>query len=881
MTILNLQNITKKDQPIVGNKAFQLSCLLKEGFTVPSGFVITCDCYREFMKTTGIDTIIKEYKYDSNTIQDFCQSIQHKISQEALPLSVTSEIKKHNDLLQNKAVAVRSSAINEDTQSLSFAGQYQTILNVVGEEKISAAILKCWASLWSYRALSYRMKMHESYDPGEMAVIVQQMVPAQKAGVVFTQNPITGNDQETLVESCWGLGEAVVSGKTATDSFVVSNDHITHKTIRYKLMMSSAVENTMHTVKIPEDQRSLPSLSDTEALELAKIAKNIRDIYNSPQDIEWASANQKFYILQTRPITAIEHQSFQQQQEDTKAVYTMVDIGESWTGMFSPLGMSFAKHYQYHTHGKLLRTLGLYDTGEPQKYMLTLYGRPYVNASYWAWLYTQSAIFRDQSKFVCRYASAEMDLSNYKGPYGAGPTGLKNLFTNLFYFGYQSRLMLVYKRRAKKAIARRLEVLDKFRAVDLTTLSLPQLHSAFKEAYEYFHKSSELMGPPYFNSFIIYDIVSLLCDQWIDDSRGADIKQKIKAGASDLRTLEVSFALADLATEAQKVAEVSDIILDKEPREIYPALCKIPSAEKFLNKVQAFLRAHGVRGQREMDLATPRWLDDPSYAFYMMKTYIKEDHVGEVQKRRREREQVTKDVLKDLSWFKRKMLKFLINSYLKMSHWREATRMGYIQGIWMIRTLVHEVIRRLVSEEHVLKSEEQGIFIDYEDILDYVAEKNSAKNIFTPEKIEKSHKNHINNQKIPAPPLTIIGSWHPAQQQVKSFSGKTITGLGTSVGYIKGKARIILDLEQQIDEFTKGEILVTHFTDTAWTPLFNLATAVVTDIGSVLSHSSIVARELGIPAVVNTEIATQTIKTGDIITVDGNNGKVYLERNNA
>ena len=284
------------------------------------------------------------------------------------------------------------------------------------------------------------------------------------------------------------------------------------------------------------------------------------------------------------------------------------------------------------------------------------------------------------------------------------------------------------------------------------------------------------------------------------------------------------------------------------------------------------------RGQQEMELTHSRWIEDNTYIFSAIKNYLAQETFDMQAMRQRtdkERQVLTQEVLQKLPWLKRKIFKAIMEKYFTFSALREEARMCYLQGIWMIRTLIYEMTRRLISK-NILRDSSEAAYLDFNDILEYTRGTTPPQKLFNAKKLNRRKQEHLNNLRVPPPPLTIIGTWSPAQGDQKEFQGQVLNGLGASSGCVSGQARLVLDLEEQIGEFRAGEILVTHFTNTAWTPLFNTAAAVVVDIGSLLSHASIVARELGIPAVVNTHIATQVIKTGDMLTVDGNNGKVYL-----
>jgi pyruvate,water dikinase len=885
--LFKLGKIPAKYLSLVGGKAKNLDKLIKAGFPVPPGFVITCDSYHQFLKSANLVDMLpkKEEIGDASLLKQRYAHLSQIIPQEILPFPLSDRILEYYQPFQNQAVAVRSSATQEDSQQYSFAGQFETYLNINQKTYLFDAIKNCWASLWSNRALSYQLKHQTGLVDRQIAVVVQQLVPAQIAGVIFTRNPMTNNPNHLLIEASWGLGEAIVAGKTMTDTFVVDiqQQKIVKKTINYKLTMCVAnADNGIDEVKVPEAKRSQVTLRDDQVLELTNLALSIREFYQAEQDIEWAFDGDQFYILQSRPITTIspiETASNLTNSQSNYSLFTCLDIGESFTGVFTPLGESFADYYLHHTHGAILSGLGLQDIGNPNLYGQFLFGRAYLDLSYFAYLYAQCFLFRDQGKFLERFASEEIDIKHYKNPYGKGAKAWRYLKANIFYLQTLIKTLLFYPKQSQKFIGYRLNIFDKYLELKLENLNLYDLHDKLKEAYRYYHDSCVIYGPAYIGAFIFYDVLHDLSKAWLSKN-DESIPELLKAGASELRTTEVIKAIEELAEEARQIPQLKQAILTLTPLEILKVIDTFPEATSFLVKYRHLLRVHGVRAHQEMELTHPRWIDNPSYIFTTLKTYLTQDNYGLIatrEARNAQRVQLANHALEKLSTWQQKVYQFVMNRYLKLSHIREDLRMGFIQGIWMNRLLIFEVVRRLV-DENILNSTEEAALITYDEILTYTSGTMSPEILFSREKLEQRRRTYCLNKQIPSPPLTFIGHWDPSEALSQQSHSDRLVGVGCSSGKVVGKARIILDLEEQMDEFKPGDILVTRSTDTAWTPLFNMAGAVVVDIGSLLSHSAIVARELGIPGVVNTKVATQTICTGDTLIVDGDTGVVLIQK---
>lgn len=299
----------------------------------------------------------------------------------------------------------------------------------------------------------------------------------------------------------------------------------------------------------------------------------------------------------------------------------------------------------------------------------------------------------------------------------------------------------------------------------------------------------------------------------------------------------------------------------------------------WVNTIEPFMRVNGVRGRQEMELTNPRWIDDPTYVFQMVRKYIAEDFsIDDALERGRQiRSGESLSILDNLPIWQRELLKVLVHQYSSCSEMRETARMAFITSVWMIRKIVYEVARRLVAAG-VLRTLDEAAYLDLAEVVAYLGGTRSLEATFSRKKINEARRLHQYHLRIPEPPLSFVGEYRPEARAAEAApAGDAIHGLGSSPGKVVARARVIHDLARQANEFKPGEVLVTAWTDASWTPLFAIASAVVTDVGSLLSHSSIVARELNIPSVVNTKRATQTVKTGDLLVIDGDAGTVHVK----
>ncbi|MGW7270160.1 PEP/pyruvate-binding domain-containing protein [Streptomyces sp. NPDC054864] len=861
----------------LGGKAARLGEMIEAGVPVPPAFCLTTRLFERFLDESGLAEEMRTGE----------TPIRKEIGARELPEPIARLILDAYAALGRPRVAVRSSASKEDSAAQSFAGQHDTILDVGGDEAVLAAVKECWASLWSDRATVYR----EGGDSvGAMAVVVQKMVHADVSGVLFTIDPMGGRPHRMVVESCWGLGEGLVSGKVTSDLFVVDDRtlEVVEKRVRYKVTQCAAVEpGQVAMVKVESAKRNRASLTTEQLGELARLAVQVRDSYGTEQDIEWVLKDGRISLLQTRPITtrpqpAGKHTPYIKDVPDhvrQNTMWSRMDIGEIFVGGMTPLGLSFARYYQRNIHGDCVRSIGTRETGDMDLHMGYLQGHVYLNVSYTSYVLTQSPPTKDAAVFTERFASEEVDMPSYRSPFGQFTSGLRSVAAaGVWTRGFALELARM-RGRCEKMSASRHRAYDHARSIDLSTLDRAELGAEFRRYLAYCNAMNVGYMPYYINAFAFYSAFSDLCGQWLGD-KGANLQNRIKTDMSNLRTVESARELWELAQAARRRPEVLRTIMESSLTDIESELCATDEGRAFwTSSVLPFMRTNGTRGSQEMELTHPRWVDDPAYVFQMVRRYAQDQEfsIDDLLRGDATTAQDAEEVLRELPAVKRAVLRKVMSLFATCSELREISRMAMVTSVWLIRTVVYEVGRRLVAEG-VLSSADEIAHLDFEDIRTYLDGNRPAAEIFPRAALDERRRTHEYHNRLPEPPLTFIGEYDVTQALRTPDDTARLEGLGSSPGRIVGRARIIEDLAWQADEFQPGEILVARFTDASWTPLFAIAGGVVTDIGSMLSHSSIVSREFGLPSVVNCKHATQRINTGDMILVDGDAGLIEVVR---
>ncbi|MBI4614343.1 MAG: phosphoenolpyruvate-utilizing enzyme [Planctomycetes bacterium] len=885
----------------LGGKGANLARMIQADLPVPPAFAVTAEAFRSFLAGSelgplflgadeaGTEDLLASLERTGWSRKETFERLQDAIRTAGIPGELAREIAGAYEGLGRGKVAVRSSGTDEDSASASFAGQYDTFLSIEGDEALLSAVRKCWASVASYRSYVYRKQGGISPAELAIAVVVQRMVPAEASGVLFTADPVGGGRDRMVVEAGWGLGEGIVNGQVATDSYVVEKGtlRIISRVVRYKLRESAArPDGGTSLALVPQDRRDRPALCDERVVELARLATRVRDLFGREQDVEWAASDGRLFLLQARPITApaaggpaLVDADPEETDPSIRAgtLWSMMDTGEATTGIMTPLSQDFMLYYRDEIHPKCLRVSGIWDVSNNRPAVGYFQGRCYLNVSHLAHKFSQIPLFKDPMPLLRRFSSEEVDVEKYRTPYPSGARGLAAVRATLYWLSQQWRLLL-WKRARRKAEERRAARYAEFAPRDLTRLSSEELAREIEKALALVDESGLNYFPFYFVAFAAYDALTQLCKKFLP---GEGLEQKLKADVSELRTIDVTTDLWQLAEKAKADPEVRRILRETPPAGVKDALLSSERGRTFWKAaVEPLLARHGVRGKPpEMEFMNLRWADDPTLLFAMARTYVEKDFKVEdvLAKGEKDRSRFTREALARLPWAKRKALGAVVRLYYVFGETREITRMWAMCETWALQRLIRELGRRMV-EKGILRSVEEIAFVPFRDLAAFASGAKTPAD-FPRSKIEANRRAHLQNLRVPDPPLTIVGPYDPSRRLiVDEAATDVLSGVGTSPGHAEGRARVVLDVDAQAAEFQPGEVLVAHFTNATWTPLFITAAAVVVDLGSVLAHSAIVAREYGIPCVANTLVATRAIRTGDRVIVDGDAGKVRIER---
>ncbi|HEY3479908.1 MAG TPA: PEP/pyruvate-binding domain-containing protein, partial [Streptomyces sp.] len=552
----------KADERLLGGKAARLSEMLDIGLPVPPAFCLTTGLFELFLAESGMADRIKGLRPEE---------IRTLVTGAELPAAVSEPILAAYAELGRPRVAVRSSAVKEDGAGQSFAGQHDTVLDIAGDEALLDAVRTCWASLWSDRAAVYREHPEET---GAMAVVVQQMIHSDAAGVLFTTDPTSRDPHRMVVEACWGLGEGLVAGRVTADLFVVDDRSLdlVEARVRHKVTKCVPVEpGRVGIAKVDAAARNAPCLEPARLTELAALAVRVRDHYGSEQDIEWVVQGDRLHLLQARPITTAAAPAAPpaaarspyavpvSPEVSRGTLWSRMDIGEIFTGVMSPLGLSFARYYQMNVHADCASAVGVRDPGDVGLHMGYLQGHIYLNISYTAYMLGQCLPTRDQRHFTARFVSEEVDLAGYSNPFGRFPGGAEDVKALLYWAKHTAKEMAGMKKRSKEMVSARLYQFDRARRIDLTRLDRRELNAELTRHLGWFHDMHVGYMPYYINAFGFYGVLAELCPKWLG-SDGENLQNRVKTDMSGLRTVESARDLWVLAQAAKDRPRVMRII---------------------------------------------------------------------------------------------------------------------------------------------------------------------------------------------------------------------------------------------------------------------------------------------------------------------------------
>jgi phosphoenolpyruvate synthase/pyruvate phosphate dikinase len=860
--ILSLAD-TRATLAVAGGKGASLARLSAAGLPVPAGFHVTTAAYGRFVVENALQPDILAALKTADaarpaTLEAASRAIQDLFARAHMPQDVAQAIAEAYAGLPGEApaVAVRSSATAEDLPGLSFAGQQETFLNIRGIAAVQAAVQRCWASLWTARAIGYRLQHGIDQDAISLAVVVQALVLAEAAGILFTANPVTGQREQAMLTAAWGLGEAIVGGLVTPDTLVVdkATGRVLARETGDKQVMTVRVEGGTQEQPVPETLRQAPVLDDQAAAELVRLGVQIEQLYAMPMDIEWTWAAGQFAIVQARPVTAL--------PEPEAPVPTEWKLPDP------------ADHY---IRGSIIELMP-----GPLSPLFSTLGGAIIDAN-------TRRLFAEISG-VDAYPEGMFATVNDYAYMKVKPT-LRLIVTTAL---AMPRLLRTGEQRWREDARPRYEAaVERWQAKSLSSLTASEILAGVREIFDaalylYTILQSGVLGSAMSSEAMFTRVYDKLI------KRAGDPPAVTYLLGFDSAPILAEKSLYDLAEWCRARADLAAFVSNTPARQLaaqvesgeVPAAVDAESWGEWQRRIRAHLQKHG-HALYDLDFAKPTPADDPAPLLDMIKLFI----TGQVQNpyARQQaladrREQATQTMLTSLKWLRLKLFRKLVTPAQKWAPLREDAIADVGLGYPLLRRMARELGRRCAQAGAIEQADD--IFWLYQSEAEQMA---AALDKHGP--IERLAE-HIRQRKAtaraemrvtPPPGLPIgkkilgldIEKVGPAR--VSGQAGDTIQGAGTSPGQVTACARVLRSPED-FDQMKPGEILVAAITTPAWTPLFAMASAVVTDIGGPLSHGSIVAREYGIPAVLGTGVATKRIRSGQLISVDGSAGVVTLAK---
>jgi phosphohistidine swiveling domain-containing protein len=899
--ILHLAALNRSDLPRAGGKGANLGEMCSAGLPVPPGFCILTNAYRDFVTVNHLDEVISREcaaadAADPASLESASAAIRVRFEGGHLPPGLAEEISAAYLNFWN--VAVRSSATAEDLPELSFAGQQDTYLNVVGENSLLKAVVRCWGSLWTARAIGYRARNGIPHGEVALAVVVQAMIPSEAAGVLFTVNPLNGKRTETVIDATLGLGEALVSGKVEPDHYVVVGGKITEKRLGAKALSIRGLEGG-GTQTVSEQAAEVQALPDEAILELARLGQQAADHFGSPQDVEWSWAERSFWLVQSRPVTSLfplpEHprgpdhlmvlMNFGAVQgvmdpimplgRDVffKIVLSVANVfGSKWGAQTQTLVYEAAERLFLDINGALRHSTG-------RKMVMAFL--PAVEPGSIGVLTT----YLDDPRLAVRESrwklGTRLHLLRALGP------NVLRVIANL-----------LFPASRRKRIQAKIEgVVRGFKQERGQMASDPAQAAAFVE-----HALWQM--PQRMLLWLVGAVVSgqvgfqglrRLVDGLPDGDR---LALEVMRGMPHNVTTEMDLALWNTAHVIQQDAD-GRAFFEAHPAQelaaVYQAGGLPPAAQAAVEK---FMHIYGVRGVGEIDLGRKRWREDPTPVMQSLSSYLKIERPEAAPDAVFGRGAgAAQTAIEDLQaqlralkggWWKAPLASWLAQRARELAGLRETPKFTIIRIFGEMRAALLDAGTAWAAAGWLERAEDVGFLrLDEIDRLGKEAAGQAGETSLQggPELAKTGWRKLVSDrqaayaheQQRRQSPRLLLGDGTAVYEGVGGYAkeGDTVLlGSPVSSGQVEGRVHVVLDPFGA--RLSPGEILVCPGTDPAWTPLFLAAGGLVMDVGGLMTHGSVVAREYGIPAVVGVGQATLLLQTGMHVRVDGSAGTVTI-----
>jgi pyruvate,water dikinase len=845
--MLSLEDIDQTQVAVGGGKGALLGELSRiEGIRVPAGFCVTACAFERILAEAPslddrLDRLSRLEPEDWEGIRVLSAEIRRDLQCIVIPEDLAAAITRPLARVgEQDAYAVRSSATAEDLPTASFAGQHDSYLNVSGPGAVLEHVSRCWASLFTERAVAYRLRNGFDHRKVQMAVVVQQMVIPQAAGILFTADPVTSSRKVASVEASLGLGEALVSGLVNADTFKVRDGEVVARAVA-------------------QARQEQPALTDAQVVRLVQLGRQIEAHFGHPQDIEWCLAEGDFWIVQSRPITTLF--PIPEAADRENHVYVSVGHGQMMTEAMRPLGVSVwqltAMAPMHEAGGRLFVDVTQRLASPTTRVgLLEVMGRgdPLIGDA------LQTILERGD------FLPSLPDEGPGGPPVGGAPAQIDTdpaIVTEL-----------IERNEISIAALKR----------DIQTKSGPALFDFLLEAFK---EHKRVLGDPLSHQAIM---AGMQATWWLNEQLEAWLGEKNAADTLTLSapgnvTSEMGLALLDVADVIRPHPHVVGFLQHVEDEgcedeTFLDELAKLVGGREAQEAIRAYLEKYGMRCVGEIDITRPRWSERPTTLVPLILDNIRNFTPGEANRRLEQGRQAAQSKEQELlerlraspdGVRKAKEAKRMIDRVRTFSGYREYPKYGIVSRYFVYKRALLEEAERLVQAD-VLPDKEDVFYLTFHELHDVVSTRRVDQQLIC------QRKDAFGSYQALTPPrvLTSDGEVIAGTYRRDDVPTGALIGLAVSAGTIDGRARVIRDIARA--DIEAGDILVTTSTDPSWTPLFLAIKGLVTEVGGLMTHGAVIAREYGLPAVVGVEHATSLIRDGQRIRVHGTDGYIEILR---
>ncbi len=880
-----------------GGKGLHLAQMVGHGFPVPDGFILSTLAYQQFVAANGLAKLISEVIANlaadtPSALDEASNKIRAGFRQGKISAEVRQQVSTAYRSLGADAVAVRSSATAEDLPDLSFAGQQDTYLNINDEAQLLTRVVDCWSSLWTARAIGYRLNQGVSQENISLAVVVQKMVQSEASGVLFTANPLTGSRVETVIDATLGLGEALVSGLVEPDHYVVQSDsqkilskELGHKKVSIRARSEGGVEEKA------EDASQTQALPDEQIFELVCLGNRVQKVFGEPQDIEWGLAEGRLHLLQTRPITSLFPLPEGMLPEPLLTLVSFAAV-QGLVEPLTPIGQSALK--QIFSMGSALFNVHVDENS--QKILFNAGERLWVNFT----PIIKNSFGRKAIPYV--FSMVEPTVKQAVDQLLDDPR-LKPEREGIS-FRARSQMAMFGLPLAGNVLLNLLSPTKRRKAIveqgEKTLRNLESLVATIQGSrYEKLLRQSTLLreiGDRHLGkTFIMFvsgvaagmaswNALRMLSRQSTenDSFEWNDRVMEVTRGMPYNPTTEMDLKLWQLAKSIRTDSDSLQALKNRTIADLSSAYLKRDLPALLMAQVDEFLQIYGGRGFCEIDLGRTRWAEDPTHVFEMLVNFVKieneqdaPDAVFARGKANAEKaiEQLIAQVRAQRGGFiKARQVKFFAGRARQLMGLRENPKFFAVRMLWVIHRELLKTGAEFVAAGE-LKRPDDLFFLTFPELKAFALQEPQNWQALIEERREAFERESKRKQ-LPRLLLSDGRAFYEGMTNPAEAGENLIMGSPVSPGVVEGRVRVVRDPGKA--GLQKGEILVCPGTDPSWTPLFMLAGGLAMEVGGMMTHGAVVAREYGIPAIVGVHEATTRLKTGMMIRLNGSNGEIII-----